>query len=144
MGKNIKGGKKHKKYKNKNQPLRKKELILADSGTSQEYFSITKMLGDGRCLGNGSDGRKDVLCIIRGRMRKKVWIHSGDKVLGSYRDFNSGRPIADIIHKYSEDEVNVLRRSYHIIFTVNKDSIENINNENENDSDDCGFTFEDL
>ncbi len=31
MGKNIKGGRKHKKYKNKNHPLRKKELISADS-----------------------------------------------------------------------------------------------------------------
>ena len=43
MGRNIKGGKKHKKYKNNNQPLRKKELIVADP--YQHYFTITKMLG---------------------------------------------------------------------------------------------------
>ena len=138
MGKNIKGGKKHKKYKNNKQPLRKKELILADLGTSQQYFTITKMLGDGRCRGNGSDGRNDVLCIIRGRMRKKVWIHSGDKVLACYRDFNTGRPVADIIHKYSEDEVNSLKRSHRVVFTTDKESID------ENNSDDGGFMFEDL
>lgn len=141
MGKNKKGGKKHKKYKNNTEPLRNNQLLIADS--QQNYFTITKMLGDGRCLGNGSDGRVDVLCIIRGSMRKKVWIHSGDIVLGTYRDFSTGKPIADIIHKYSELEIRELNRVKKIHFNKNKNE-EKDNDININDNDDVGFTFEDL
>ena len=41
MGRNVKGGKKHKKFKNLENQQR--ELILAEQG--QQYFKITKMLG---------------------------------------------------------------------------------------------------
>lgn len=133
MGKNYKGGKKHKKYKRTiNEP---RNLILADK--TQQYFRITKMLGDGRCLGDCSDGRIDVLCIIRGNMRKKVWINKDDIVLGSYRDFSS-KPVADIIYKYSQEEVINLKKTG-VIFNV-----ENIKKEDYNLNNEIGFTFEDL
>ena len=135
MGRNIKGGKKHKKSKNKNnnEPLRTRELILPDD--RQQIFTITKMLGNGRCLGNGSDGRSDVLCIIRGAMMKRIWIKVGDLVLGSYRDFSSGKNIADLIHKYSDEDALRLKQSHN--FIINK------NNETNSDTD-IGFTFSDL
>lgn len=136
MGRNSKGGKKHKKSKNKNniQPLRK-ELIFADKQYGQEYFTITKMLGDGRCLGNGTDGRSDVLCIIRGNMRKRVWISQGDVVLGTYRDF-SGKPIADIVHKYMPSEVLELKKKGAMITqTIEK---------TEDSEEEIDFCFEDL
>ena len=136
MGKNQKGGKKHKKYKNSNVSNIPRQTIHKDDG--QNYFIITKMLGDGRCLGNGDDGRTDVLLIIRGSMRKKVWIHSGDYVLGSYRDF-SAKPVADILHKYQPDEINSLRKSGMFNFGKNSDEINK-----EEEMDESGFTFEDL
>ena len=137
MGKNQKGGKKHKKYKNSNQSNIQKQTIYKDDG--QNYFVITKMLGDGRCLGNGDDGRTDVLLIIRGSMRKKVWIHPGDYVLGSYRDF-SAKPIADILHKYRPEEISEFKRKGLFQFGKNVDQ----ENNNEEDIDDVGFTFDDL
>ena len=135
MGKNRKGGKKHKKYKNNTHHV-KKELLLAENG--QEYFTITKMLGDGRCLGNGSDGQFDVLCIIRGNMKKKVWIHTDDIVLGSYRDFET-KPVADIIHKYNNRELNELKK----VKGINLKIKENDDKEDSNNDDD-DFTFDDL
>ena len=136
MGRNSRGGKNHKKSKNKNntQALRK-ELIFADRSYGQEYFTITKMLGDGRCLGNATDGRSDVLCIIRGNMRKKIWIRQGDIVLGSYRDF-SAKPIADLIHKYSPEDVIELRKKGAMIVQHKIEDIE--------EDDEIEFTFDDL
>ena len=142
MGRNQKGGKKHKKLKNKNniQPLRK-ELILADSSNgSQEYITITKMLGDGRCLGNASNGMTDVLCIIRGSMRKRIWIHPGDIVLASFRDFGN-QQVADIIHKYNEQEIQYLKK--HQSFRMPSTNNSNLEEKIEEDND-IGFTFEDL
>ena len=140
MGKNTKGGKKHKKYKNNSQPSRTRDLILADKNNgSQQYFTITKMLGDGRCLGNSSDGRNDVLCIIRGSMRKKIWIKNGDKVLGCFRDF-SNKPVADIIHKYNDEEIRILTKKHSILFVRKQNYIEEFSD----DDNDIGFTFDDL
>lgn len=141
MGKNSKGGKKHKKYKNSNNENFSKELILADKTNGcQHYFQITKMLGDGRCLGNGSDGRIDVLLIIRGNMRKKIWIRKDDVVLASYRDFGS-KPIADIIYKYRDNEIYQLKQMN--LFTFGKTN-NDIDEFNQIDDNDIGFTFEDL
>ena len=134
MGRNTKGGKKHKKFKNNNnQTFNKRELIFADTG--QDYFIITKMLGDNRCRGNSNDGR-EALMIIRGRLSKKKWIRQGDVVLGSFRDFSSN-PIADIIHKYSPEEVTVLKKMNKLTMTKPKD-VETV------EEYDIGFTFEDL
>lgn len=141
MGKNKKGGKKFKKQKkNNSENLRKHNILFAENEYGQYYFTVTKMLGDGRCLGNGSDGRTDVLLIIRGSMRKKVWIHTGDVVLASYREFTSGKPIADIFHKYSIEEVSTLKKQGVVFLNVNL----NKNDDEIIDNDDIGFTFEDL
>ncbi len=138
MGRNKKGGKKNKKRKNHIEHLYKRELIKVEKNSSQAYFTITKMLGDGRCLGNGSDGKIDVLCIIRGNMKKKVWIHTGDIVLGSYRDF-SAKPIADIIQKYTNDEIQLLKQQGELLSA--KKSVDDIEEFEESEEI---FTFENL
>lgn len=136
MVKNNKGGKNYKKYKNKPPPIR--DLLIAEN--NQCYATITKMLGDGRCLGNISDGKTDVLCIIRGNMRKKVWINIGDVVLGSYRICDSGKTIIDIIHKYQSSEIQQLKKMKHLI-----PQEQNINKEiNITYDEDETFVFEDL
>ena len=57
-------------------------------------------MGDGRVEANCFDGTKR-MCVIRGKMRKRVWINDGDIVLVSLREFGD---TADIVHKYYPEE----------------------------------------
>jgi translation initiation factor 1A len=82
----------------------KRELVFKEA--EQEYAQVLKMLGNGRCDCMCVDGVKR-LCHIRGKMRKRVWITTGDIVLVSLRDFQDEK--ADIILKYSADEARALK-----------------------------------
>jgi translation initiation factor 1A len=82
----------------------KRELVFKEDG--QEYGQVLKMLGNGRCDCMCIDGVKR-MCHIRGKMRKRVWIATGDIVLISLRDFQDEK--ADIILKYSADEARNLK-----------------------------------
>mmetsp|Transcript_44432 Transcript_44432/g.69473 ORF Transcript_44432/g.69473 Transcript_44432/m.69473 type:complete len:132 (+) Transcript_44432:813-1208(+) len=82
----------------------KKELVFKELG--QEYGQVLKMLGNGRCDVYCFDGVQR-LCHIRGKMRKKIWINSGDVVLIALREFQDKK--ADIILKYNTDETKSLR-----------------------------------
>ena len=99
MGKTKpKGGKKKRRGKNINGPSTRK-LDFKEDG--QEYARVTKMLGDGRLEGVCSDGVVRI-CHIRGKMRKRVWISSGDLILVDIREYQSDK--ADVVHKYNTDE----------------------------------------
>lgn len=71
-----------------------------------EYMQILKMWGNGRCCGYGVDGVMR-MCVIRGNMRKKVWIQPGDYVLVSVPEYQKEKCF--IVNKYSPDEVRTLR-----------------------------------
>jgi len=73
------------------------------------------MLGDGRCEVYCFD-RTTRMCLIRGTMRRRVWINVGDIVLVSLRDFQEGK--ADIVHKYTPDEARTLKQHGEIPETV--------------------------
>merc|ERR1711868_182411 len=47
------------------------------------------------------------LCLIRGKLRRKVWINQSDTVLVGLRDFQDAK--ADVILKYSPDEARNLK-----------------------------------
>ena len=64
------------------------------------------MLGSGRLEVQCFDGVKRI-AHIRGNMRKKVWINSGDIILLSIRDFQPDK--ADVILKYTTDEARSLK-----------------------------------
>jgi len=83
---------------------RKKELEFKDDG--QEYAQVIKIEGNGRCRVKCGDGITR-LAVIRGSMRKKVWIKLGDYVLVGLRDFQDAK--CDIIGKYSDEDVRNLR-----------------------------------
>ena len=100
-----KGGKKFRKSKKDQDFSVKRPLILKEDG--QEYAQVLKMCGDGRCKCFCFDG-KERMCIIRGNMRRKVWIMADNIVLVSIRDFQDDK--ADIILKYSDDDAKQLRR----------------------------------
>mmetsp|Transcript_7120 Transcript_7120/g.17108 ORF Transcript_7120/g.17108 Transcript_7120/m.17108 type:complete len:102 (+) Transcript_7120:420-725(+) len=64
------------------------------------------MLGNGRLEAQCIDGTKR-LCHIRGKMRKKVWVNTGDIILVGLRDFQDEK--ADVILKFMADEARSLK-----------------------------------
>nr|WCZ58434.1 translation initiation factor 1A [Paratrimastix eleionoma] len=99
-----KGGKNRRKGKNENE-LEKRELIFKEEG--QEYAQVLKMLGNGRLEAHCFDGQTR-LCHIRGKLRKKVWVNTGDIILIGLRDYQDDK--ADVILKYSPDEARNLKK----------------------------------
>ena len=109
-----KGGKK--KRKSKNEEFVSKLIYREDD---QYYAVITKMLGDGRVLLkyiNQKNRLVETMGIIRGKMRKRVWINIGNVVLISERDYEKDK--VDIIHKYSDRNVHSLKRDGEINNTL--------------------------
>jgi len=100
-----KGGKAGRRGKNHSVAPGAKELLLKEPG--QEYAQATKMLGSGHVQAYCFDG-KTRLCHVRGKMAKKVWVNLGDIVLIGLRDYQDDK--ADIIGKYTPDEVRQLRK----------------------------------
>merc|ERR1712188_225558 len=82
----------------------KRELVFKEEG--QEYAQVIKMLGNGRLDALCFDGVKR-LCHIRGKLRKKVWINTGDIILLGLRDYQDTK--ADVILKYTSDEARNLK-----------------------------------
>jgi translation initiation factor 1A len=128
-----KGGKARRRGKNENE-TQKRELILKEDG--QEYGQVVKKLGDNRLEVYSFDG-KTRQCKIRGKMIRKVWVNPGDIVLISIRDFEEDK--GDILHKYLPSEVQDLKNNGHL---PKKGMIEV--EDNENDEDDIGFTFDEI
>ena len=107
MGKNQKGGKGHKKGKNS---INKTDKKLEFAGDLQKYAVITKILGNCRFRVSfvSENNVVDKLAILCGGMRKRQFIKQYDLVLISERDFESSK--VDIIHKYQDQDVSVLKR----------------------------------
>merc|ERR1719240_1135209 len=99
-----KGGKNRRR--GKNDPDGKGQLQTKDE--DQDYGQVTRMLGNGRleatCFADG----KNRQCHIRGKMRKKMWVNTGDIVLISLREFQTDK--ADVILKYSSEEARKLKK----------------------------------
>ncbi len=68
---------------------------------------MLRMLGNGRLEAYCIDGVKR-LCHIRGKMRKKVWVNTGDIVLLGLREYQDEK--ADVILKYMADEARSLKQ----------------------------------
>lgn len=98
-----KGGKNRRRGKNDNEG-EKRELQFKEDG--QEYGQVLRMLGNGRLEAHCFDGVRR-LCHIRGKMRKRVWVNSGDIVLISLREFQDNK--GDVIAKYTPDEARALK-----------------------------------
>ena len=98
-----KGGKNRRRGTNKNDE-EKRELVFKEDG--QEYAQVVKMLGSGRVEAMCFDGVKRI-CQIRGKMRKKIWINTGDIILVSLREFQDIK--ADVLLKYYPEEARNLK-----------------------------------
>lgn len=141
MTRNNKGGKQHRKTKGNIADETKKQIEFKEDG--QEYALISKMLGNGRCECKCADGMTR-LGHIRGKMRKRVWINMGDTVLVSLRDYQDEK--ADIIHKYSADEVKKLHAygEIHTNMTAQSQELSTINDDNPNEEEECPIDFDDI
>jgi translation initiation factor 1A len=98
-----KGGNKFKKMKKGFGEILTK-LETADK--FQNYAQVVSMLGDGRikikCLVDNKIVEK--LGIIRGSMRKRQWINSGDIVIVCIREFETDK--CDVVYVYPKDRRN--------------------------------------
>jgi translation initiation factor 1A len=108
-----KGGKK--KHKKKTETTDNSAVLLKMD--DQEYAIVTKLLGDRRVTAECFDG-KTRCCLIRGKMRKRVWIKQDDIVLVALREFDEDK--GDIIHKYSADHAKILEKDGEISSTIIK------------------------
>lgn len=132
MGKGQnKGGKKHKR--NKNRDLETKAIRFKEDG--QEYAQITKCKGNCRFDVKCSDG-KERSALLCGTMRKRKFVNLNDFVLVSLRDFQDD--ICDIIDSYDENGARKLKESKELpeTFKLGED------NEYQDDFDGIEFTTE--
>ena len=102
---NNKGGKKYKR--NKQEVKENKNTRFKDEDESQEYAQITRALGNCRfeVLCFDSKTRLATMC---GKMRKRVFVNTGDFILVSLRDWQDSK--CDIIDKYNANDVQKLKQ----------------------------------
>ena len=136
MNRTGKGGKNRRRGKNEGEE--KRELIFKEDG--QEYAQVIRMLGNGRLDAQCIDGVKR-LCHIRGKMRKKVWVSTGDIILVGLRDFQDEK--ADVILKYNADEARSLKAYGELPDTIRVNETQNDFNDEANEND-AFFDFEDI
>jgi translation initiation factor 1A len=110
----------------------KRQLEFKEDG--QDYALVTRTLGNGRFTVHCYGG-PERLAIIRGKMRKRVWVNNGDIILVGLRDFQDSK--CDIMGKYTSDEARQLKAYGEIPedAKINQD-------EQFNETDDLGFPFE--
>ena len=135
-----KGGKNYKKGKKTDDGESRRELIFKEDG--QEYACVNKKLGDGRFALSCYDGEARV-GLIRGTMRRRVWINTGDIVLIGLREFQPDK--ADVIHKYTTEEARNLQAYNELPANarINQSAIDMAMDGGEKD-DEVDFEFEDI
>ena len=110
--------------------------------TDQEYARVTKVLGDCRFKLQCNDGIERI-GHARGLMRKRrIMIDQNDVLLVGLRTFENSK--CDIILKYSQDEIRKLVNLKAITISENNGFVQPVNNMNEDEDEDVGFTFEDI
>ena len=114
----------------------KKDLTFKTFG--QEYAQIVKMLGNGRVQLMCFDG-KTRLGIIRGALRKRVWMNVGDIILIGLRDFQDSK--ADILAKYSMDEARQLKGLGELPITAKIGDV-GTGVGNDEEEEECAFDFD--
>jgi len=134
-----KGGKNVKKGKKREGDGERRDLLFREDG--QEYAQVLRMLGDGR-LALACYDNKARVGLIRGTMRRRVWIATGDIVLIGLREFQGDK--ADVIHKYSTDEARKLQEYKELPANarINQTAIDMAMDEG--DGEELEFEFEDI
>ena len=122
---NSKGGKKFKSRK-KNEFSEQKQLIKKNNDEGQEYAQVINAKGNGRFELMCCDGGKERMGLIRGTMRKRVWIVRGDLVMICKWEGMTDDTKCSIVHKYSESDAKRLQKEGELPqnFKLNLDEID--------------------
>ena len=128
-----KGGKNKRKCKKSNY---ESNDILYFKDVNQDYARIISRKGGPIVTLELSEDRKECLGVIRGKMRRKVWINDNDIVLVGLREFQKDK--VDIISKYNDKQIRKLIALGELTYEFVNDKK---NNFNETDIDDIGFQF---
>lgn len=115
-------------------------LVLKDD--DQEYAKVTRMLGDRKVTLFLTDGT-EILGLIPGKFRKRVWFKVNDIVLVGRREFQNDR--VDIVYKYHEYEAKKLLKLSEIPPKF-LDMLSECTGDQQliEDDDDIGFDFDDI
>ena len=133
MGKNIKGGSKHKKYARVRDTTEKLDIKMLQKEPGQEYAFVVNVLGNCRFELLCYDETTRLGCL-RGKMRKRVWVNKNDCVLVGLRDFQDEK--CDIIKKYTETQLQFLIKKKELKSEfVNNGIIKTNELDNSNDED---------
>tara|TARA_B100001287_G_scaffold268887_1_gene265690 strand:+ start:435 stop:974 length:540 start_codon:yes stop_codon:yes gene_type:complete len=128
MPKNKIGGKKHKGKKNDVKTVKNLEIPESNETIGQ----VIKVKGNGRFDIRCIDG-VERSGILRGTMRKRVWVNRLDLLLVEPWAFETDNDKCSILHKYEDDEFEKLKNLGHI---PNEFKLENDELDLGNDSDD--------
>ena len=111
MGKNIKGGNKHKKYAKEKEQVIKLNLYDLDKTDDQEFAFVSKTLGNKRFELKCYD-KKTRVGLVRSSKRqmskRNNWISPNSIVLIAKRTFMKSDDKCDIIKLYNSEEVAFL------------------------------------
>jgi len=86
----------------------KKNGVMLFAEELEDYAKVTKSLGDRRVSVILPD-KTEILAIIPGRFRKRIWVSVGDILLVSKREFQDGK--VDILHKYDVADIHKLHKT---------------------------------
>lgn len=118
---NNKGGKNYKKGKKDNRP---KTSNIKKTQETEIYGEVIKINGNGRFTIRCTDGIER-MGIIRGKLRKRMWVNMNSIVLTDVWDFEDRK--CSIIHVYDESDIENLLESREIPETLisNNDELYN-------------------
>lgn len=111
-----------------------RDLVIARE--NEKYAKVVQHLGDSRLKVQFIDG-KEVIGIIPGKLKRKVYMKKDDLVLVSIRSYQSDK--VDILHKYDNNEIGKLIKIEEIpnnMYAITEDNgeilfVENQDDENE-------------
>ncbi len=139
MTKNTIGGKRFKKGKKTGSIVKRQFPKKSDFNNSQEQFfygKVVNVLGGKNVLVLDLENNMEIIGIICGNMYKKEWLKKDDVLLCSKRTELSNNK-CDIIFKYNNDEVKILKRLSEIQYheKIKNNILDNIFNVSDDSSD---------
>ena len=129
MVKNTKGGSKHKKQKNSSSNYLQRELLFRED--YQEYGKVLERTGGNHINVYLYNSNKEMRCLIRGSLRRKLRLTKDDTVLVALREYQDNA--GDIIHQYTSEDVKMLINYNEIV--LEEDSEDNIDFDIVNDNE---------
>lgn len=109
MVKNLHGGNKHKKFKNKN-PHEQVTKTTIRAEYNQLYAKVLKRMGNNRVSVICSDGETRS-CSIPGKYRRKLWLNPDDILLVDIESHGTNNNnICMMNHKYNSKDIDSLKQ----------------------------------